>query len=132
MRCVAYVRTANRKNKDASLLIQTEMIKAYIAQNNWQLDSIYTDIGSGIGMNKNLLKMIEDAQQEKIDVIIASDPSRISRKYSDLSNILGKLCESNKVHIITVDNQINTILNDNDNIIMLNHHAYVHEHEARQ
>lgn len=73
--------------------------------------------------------MIEDAQQEKIDVIIASDSSRISRKYSDLSNILGKLRESNKVHIITVDNQINTILNDN--IIMLNHHAYVHEHEAK-
>ncbi|MUK88198.1 hypothetical protein GMD78_07300 [Ornithinibacillus sp. L9] len=79
MNCFAYVRTANGKNKDASLLKQTEMKNAFIAQNNWQLESVYTDIDSGNDMNESLLKMIEDAQQGKIDVIITSDPTRISR-----------------------------------------------------
>lgn len=111
MKCIAYIRTANTKNKDASLLIQTEMIKTYIVQNNWQLNSVYTDIGYGNDVNKGFLKMIEDTQLGKIDVIIASDPARISRNREDLFNILAKLRKENKVHIITVDNQINTFLN---------------------
>lgn len=111
MKCFAYVRTANGKNKDASLLRQTEMIKAFIAQNNWQLDSVYTSIDSGNVLNDSLLKMIDDAQQGKIDVIITSDPARISRNRDYLFNVLGKLREQNNVHIITVDNQINTVLN---------------------
>ncbi|TXL65053.1 recombinase family protein [Cerasibacillus terrae] len=111
MNCVAYVRTANKKNKEANLLKQTEMIKAFIEEKNWQLDSVYTDTGSGINMNKNLHRMIEDAQQEKFDVIVAIDPSRILRN-SDLSSVIGKLHEENKVHIITVDKRVDTLLKD--------------------
>lgn len=79
---------------------------------NWQLDSVYTDTGSGVNTNKNLLRMLEDAEQEKFDVIVAIDPSRIL-KNSDLSSVIGKLREENKVHIITVDKRIDTILKDN-------------------
>lgn len=113
MKCVAYFRTANREDNYTSLLIQMEMIKDFIAQNNWQLDSVYADIGFGIDMNENLHKMVEDAKQGKIDVIIVSDPARISRNLDYLSNIFRKLREQNKVHIVTVDNQINTFLNNN-------------------
>lgn len=41
------------------------MIDAYIAQNDWQLNSVYTDISYGNDMNKSLLKMIEDLNKEK-------------------------------------------------------------------
>lgn len=113
MKCVVYFRTANREDNYTSLLIQTEMIKDFIAQNNWQLESVYADIGFGTDINENLHKMIEDAQQGKIDVIIVSDPARISRNSDYLSNIFRKLREQNKVHFVTVDNQINTFLNNN-------------------
>lgn len=113
MKCVAYFRTANRENNNTSLLIQMEMIKDFIAQNNWQLDSVYADIGFGIDMNENLHKMVEDAKQGKIDVIIVSDLARISRNPDNLTNIFRELREQNKVHIVTVGNQINTFLNDN-------------------
>lgn len=111
MKCVAYFRTANREDNYTSLLIQMEMVKDFIAQNNWQLESVYADIGFGIDINENLHKMIEDAKKGKIDVIIASDPARISRNREVLFNILAKLRKESKVHIITVDNQINTFLN---------------------
>lgn len=96
-----------------------EMVKDFIAQNNWQLESVYADNGFGIDINENLYKMIEDAQQGKIDVIIVSNPARISRNSdSSLFKILGKLREENKVHIFTVDKQVNTLLfNDGTNCL---------------
>lgn len=128
MKCVAYVRTSSQKNKDANVLKQMEEIKTFISENNWELDSVYTDIGSGSKTNKNLLEMIEDAQQGKFDAIVTVDPSRILRN-TDLSNVIGKLRESNKVHLITVDKRINTILNND--ITILNNYAYINDCESK-
>ncbi|MCG7314475.1 recombinase family protein [Priestia flexa] len=108
----AYVRTNSGKNKEISLQKQTGIIEDFIDQNNWNLDSVYADVGSGNNINKNFLKMIEDAQQEKINVII-SDPSRISRNSDYLSNMIEKLHEEYKIRIITVDYGINTFLHNN-------------------
>lgn len=112
MKCFAYVRTNSGKNKEISLQKQTGIIEDFIDQNNWYLDSVYADVGSGNNINKNFLKMIEDAQQEKINVIIVSDPSRISRNSNYLSNMVEKLREEYKIRIITVDYEINTFLHN--------------------
>ena len=99
-----------------------EMIESFVSEKSWKLDSVYTDVGSGAKLNKNLHKMIEDAQKGKLGVIVATNPSRILRN-NEISNVLGKLIESNKIHLITVDNRINTFLNDE--ITMLNVYAYI-------
>ena len=57
--------------------------------------------------------MIEDARQGKFDIIVATDPSRILRS-TELLSENGNLRNTNKVHIVTVDNRINTIQNDKD------------------
>lgn|SRR5699024_1304610 len=113
MKCFAYVRTNNGKNKEVSLQKQTGIIEDFIVQNNWYLDSVYADIGLGNNINKDFIKMIEDAQQEKIDAIIVSDPSRISRNSDYLSFIIEKLREEYKIRIITVDYGVNTFLHNN-------------------
>ncbi|WP_062351182.1 recombinase family protein [Bacillus kwashiorkori] len=113
MKYFAYVRTSNGKNKEDSLQKQTGIIEDFIVQNNWYLDSVYADIGLGSNINKNFIKMIEDAQQEKIDAIIVSDPSRISRNSDYLSFIIEKLREEYKIRIITVDYGVNTFLHNN-------------------
>lgn len=128
MNCVAYVRTGSRKNKDANLLKQMEMIESFISEKNWKLDSVYTDVGSGVRLNKNLHKMIEDANKGKFGVIVTTDPSRILRN-NEISNVLGKLIKSNKMHLITLDNRINTVLNEDTTI--LNLYAYINEYEAK-
>ncbi|MFB4474260.1 recombinase family protein [Virgibacillus sp. SK37] len=127
MKCVAYVRTAS-KNNEVALTKQMEMIKEFISEKNWKLDSVYTDVESGVKVNENLHKMIEDAQKGKIDVIVAADTTRILRT-KEMANVLGKLYELNKVHLITVDNRINTFLNDD--ITVLNVYAYLNECEAK-
>lgn len=111
MKCFAYVRINNGKNKEVSLQKQTGIIEDFIDQNNWNLASVYADVGSGNNI-KSFLKMIEDAQREKINVIIVSDPSRISRNSDYLSNVFEKLREEYKIRIITVYYGINTFLHN--------------------
>jgi len=125
MNCVAYIRTASKN--EGALTEQMEKIEEFISEKNWKLDSVYTDVGSGVKVNKSLHKMIEDAQTGEIDVIVAADTTRILRT-NKIANVLGKLQES-KVHLITVDNKINTFLNND--ITMLNLYAYINEYEAK-
>ena len=108
MKCAAYIRTASKNYVNDNLRKQKEMIKAYILENNWKIEFIYTDVGSGVNKNKNLSLMIEDAHQGKFDIIVATKPSRLLRS-SELSSEIKNLRKSNKVHIVTVDNRINTI-----------------------
>jgi DNA invertase Pin-like site-specific DNA recombinase len=39
MKCAAYIRTASKNHVDDNLRKQTEMIKAFILKNNWELDA---------------------------------------------------------------------------------------------
>ena len=87
------------------------MIKAFILENNWELECIYSDVDSGINKNKSLSLMIENAHQGKFDIIVATNPSRLFRN-SELSSEIRNLYKTNKIHILTVDNRINTIQND--------------------
>ncbi|TVZ84731.1 resolvase-like protein [Aeribacillus composti] len=111
MKCAAYIRTASKNHVDDNLRKQTEMIKAFILKNNWELECIYADVDSGVNKNNNLSLMIEDAHQGKFDIIIATEPSRLFRN-NELSSEIRNLCKMNKTHIVTVDNRINTIQND--------------------
>ena len=111
MKCFAYVRTSNGKNKEDSLQKQTGIFES---QRNKELITLLNNENTtGNNINKNFIKMIEDAQQEKIDAIIVSDPSRISRNSDYLSFIIEKLREEYKIRIITVDYGVNTFLHNN-------------------
>jgi DNA invertase Pin-like site-specific DNA recombinase len=114
MKCAAYIRTASKNHVDKNLRKQTKMIKAFILENNWELEYIYSDVGSGVNKNKNLSIMIEDAHQGKFDIIVAINPSRLFRN-SELSSEIRNLCKMNKTNIVTVDNRINIIQNNDEN-----------------
>jgi site-specific DNA recombinase len=57
---------------------------------------------------KNLQQMIEDAQVKKFDIILAKELSRLARN-GELSYKIKNLCENQGIHIITLDNAINTL-----------------------
>ena len=128
MKCAANIRTAS--HVDQNLRKQTEMIKAFILENEWDLECIYTDVGSGVNKNNNLSLMIEDAHQGKFDIIIATEPSRLIRN-SELSSEIRNLCKTNKIHIVTVDNRINTIQNHDDKLLSICSLFYEREAERR-
>lgn len=107
MKCAIYIRTASKNNQDYHLKTQSELLKGLIAERNWQLYNSYIDIGSGSKKYKNLQAMIEDAQNNKFDVILSTNPSRLLRN-PELSYKMKKLCELKKIQIITLDGSINT------------------------
>ncbi|KOY81867.1 recombinase family protein [Lysinibacillus macroides] len=111
MKCAAYVRTASKNHADLNLEKQTEIIMAFISENNWQLDTIYGDVGSGVHKNRGLQALIEECGEGKFDVIVITDLTRISRT-TELSIELINLFKMGKVHIVTTDNTINTFRDD--------------------
>ncbi|HCX50663.1 MAG TPA: hypothetical protein DG757_16890 [Bacillus sp. (in: Bacteria)] len=111
MKCAAYIRTASKNHADINLEKQTEIIKDFISEKNWQLDTIYSDVESGVHKNRGLQALIEECGEDKFDVIVITDLSRISRT-TELSNELINLFKTGKVNIVTTDNTINTFRND--------------------
>lgn len=111
MNCAVYIRTASKKHQDHHVNMQSSLINRYIENRDWSIYNQYIDTGSGTNKYNNLKKMIEDAQLGKFNIILASDASRLFRN-NELSYQLKKLCKEQKVHIITLDNSIDTINGD--------------------
>ncbi|WP_048718948.1 recombinase family protein [Bacillus sp. 522_BSPC] len=127
MKCAIYIRTASKNNQDYHLNTQTERLERYITERKWELFNSYIDIGSGTNKHKNLQAMIEDAQNNKFDVILSTDPSRLFRN-PEQSSKMKKLCELNEIHIITLDGSINT---QQQNVDLISLYAWIIENETQ-
>jgi len=110
MRCAVYVRVStNKEEQKASLKYQKELIYRYIEDKGWDIYDFYIDVQTGTtSKRENLQKMIEDAKDKKFDVILAKELSRLARN-GTLSYKIRDLCNDEGIHIITLDNAINTL-----------------------
>lgn len=130
MRCGVYVRVSSDKlEQQASLQYQKELFYNYIADKGWDLYEVYIDVESGTtAKRKNLQRLIDDAMNKKIDVILAKELSRLARN-GELSYQIKNLCENHGVHIITLDGAINTL---QGNTHMFGLYAWMYEQEAQR
>ncbi|MYL35537.1 recombinase family protein [Pontibacillus yanchengensis] len=129
MRCAVYIRVSTDKEEQkASLKYQKDLFYRYIEEQGWDIYEIYVDVQTGTtAKRKNLQKMIEDAQDKKFDMILAKELSRLARN-GELSYKIKNLCENQGIHIITLDNAINT-LEGNTNMFGL--YAWLYEQESQ-
>lgn len=129
MRCAVYIRVSTDKEEQkASLMYQKDLFYKYIKEQGWDIYEIYVDVPSGTtGKRKNLQRMIKDAEEKKFDVILAKELSRLARN-GELSYKIKNLCESQGIHIITLDNAINT-MTGNTNMFGL--YAWIYENESQ-
>jgi site-specific DNA recombinase len=129
MRCAVYVRVSTDKEEQkASLKYQKDLFYRYIEEKGWDFSEFYVDVQSGTtAKRKQLQKMIEDAEAKKFDIILAKELSRLARN-GELSYKIKNLCESQGIHIITLDNAINT-LTGNTNMFGL--YAWMYEMESQ-
>ena len=129
MRCAVYIRVSTDKEEQkASLKYQKELFYKYIEEKGWDIYQFYVDVQTGTtGKRKNLQKMIEEAQEKKFDIILAKELSRLARN-GELSYKIKNLCENQGIHIITLDNAINT-LTGNTNMFGL--YAWMYEQESQ-
>lgn len=129
MRCAIYIRVSTDKEEQkASLKYQKELFYKFIEEKEWDIYEFYVDVQSGTtAKRKNLQRMIEYAQDKKFDIILAKELSRLARN-GELSYKIKNLCENQGIHIITLDNAINT-LTGNTNMFGL--YAWMYEQESQ-
>jgi DNA invertase Pin-like site-specific DNA recombinase len=71
--------------------------------------------------------MIEDAQNNKFDIILSVDPSPLLRN-PELSSKIRELCEMKEIQLITLDGSINTL---QGNVEPISLYASLIEHETQ-
>jgi DNA invertase Pin-like site-specific DNA recombinase len=130
MRCAVYIRVSTDKEEQkASLENQKNLFYQFIEDKGWDIYKFYVDVESGTtDKRENLQRLIEDAEQRKFDVILAKELSRLARN-GGLSYRIRDVAEQNRIHIITLDNAINT-LEGNANMFGL--YAWMYEQESQR
>ncbi|WP_227940008.1 recombinase family protein [Alkalihalobacillus deserti] len=129
MRCAVYIRVSTDKEEQkASLKYQKELFYRYIEEKGWDIYEFYMDVQTGTtGKRINLQKMIEEDQAKKFDIILAKELSRLAHN-GELSYKIKNLCESHGIHIITLDNAINTLIGNTN---MFGLYAWMYEQESQ-
>lgn len=130
MRCAIYIRVStNREEQKTSLTNQRDLFEKYVQEKGWDIYDFYVDVESGTkAKRENLQRLIEDAKSKKFDVILAKELSRLARN-GELSYQIKNIAENNKVHIITLDNAINTL---DGNTNMFGMYAWLYEQESQR
>ncbi len=118
MRLVYYARVSTDKDAQLnSLENQVNYYEDYITKNpNWTLVDRYIDEGmSGTSVEKrtNFLRMMEDAQRNKFDLIITKEISRFSRNTLDSIQYTQMLLQHG-VGVFFQSDNINTLLPDSE------------------
>ena len=118
LRVTDYARVStDHKEQKKSLQNQIEHFKDYILSNpNWTYIEGYVDAGiTGTSDIKRdqFMKMIEDAKQDKFDLIITKEISRFSRNTLDSIKYTRELLKDG-VAVLFVNDNINTALPDSE------------------
>ncbi|WP_286230564.1 recombinase family protein [Neobacillus mesonae] len=130
MRCAIYIRVSTDKEEQkASLGNQRELFIRYISDKGWDIEHFYVDVESGTTEKRpQLQQLISDAKAKKFDVILAKELSRLARN-GRLSYEIRDIAQQHKVHIITLDNAINTLDGNNQ---MFGIYAWLYEQESQR
>lgn len=109
MRCANYIRvSSDREEQKSSIQNQRLAIQQYISKNHWTTAGEYIDIESGTTSKRDdFQRLLEDIKQNKFDVILAKDLSRLARNGA-VAYSLREIATYHGVRIITVDGMIDT------------------------
>ena len=103
-----------------SIINQKEFLTKYVTkQPNWLLIDIYIDDGfTGTNFNRpSFIRLKEDIEQGKIDMVITKDLSRLGRDYIDTGYYLEKYFPTKNVRYIAVNDGIDTYSKNSNNDI---------------
>ncbi|AIQ62562.1 recombinase [Paenibacillus stellifer] len=130
MRCAVYIRVSTDKDEQKlSLENQRSLFYQYLEDRGWDVFDFYVDVESGTtGKREHLQRLIQDAKARKFDVIVAKELSRLARNGA-LSYQIRDMATDNSVHIVTLDNAINTLERRNE---MFGLYAWIYEQESQR
>ncbi|MBR1385492.1 MAG: recombinase family protein [Bacilli bacterium] len=121
-KCGLYIRLSKedeiKNNTDSeSVSNQKELLVKYSKDNNYNVYDIYIDDGyTGTNFNRpGFNKMIEDIKNNKINMVIVKDLSRLGRDYIETGKYIEKWFPENNVRFISILDNIDTLLDNSNN-----------------
>lgn len=121
--------STNREEQKTSIINQKRTFQRMIEENGWELYDFYVDIKSGTKENrKGLKQLIQDATDQKFDLILAKELSRLARNVP-LAYKLKDIVIRSEIHIKTLDGAIDTLNNKRDD--MFGFYAVLYEKESQ-
>lgn len=95
MKTAIYIRvsTEDQVREGYSLDVQREYLINYAKQNGYEAHDVYSDEGISAGTTERpaLQKLLKDAKQKKIDLVLVYKIDRFSRRLSDLLGLVEQL-----------------------------------------
>ena len=99
---IIYCRVSSFGQKE-DLKSQLAFVEEYCTINQIHVDSVLTDIGSGLNYKrKNFLKLIKDITKQNINKLIIAHKDRLVRFGFEL---IEELCKENNVELIVINEQ---------------------------
>lgn len=114
-----YVRLSQedaRMGESVSIENQKNMLVKYCEEQGWHDHFTYCDDGySGGNFERpDVKRLIEDAKDGKIDLILCKDLSRFGRNYIQVGQFTDYLFQMIGCRFVAVNDSVDTLLNDND------------------
>jgi len=117
-----------RSGESSSISTQKEMLEKYVKDNGWTVFGCYIDDGySGTNFNRpDFLRMIDDVEDGKVNLVVVKDLSRLGRNYLMTGQYTDIYFPDRGVRFIALNDGIDTLNSDNDiapfkNILPTNH-----------
>ena len=100
-----------------SIINQKEYITRYILDRGWDLYEEYVDDGyTGTNFDRPAFqRMLEDIENEKINMVIVKDSSRLGRDYIGTGHYIEKYFPLKNVRFIAINDNIDTFNENNGN-----------------
>jgi site-specific DNA recombinase len=92
----------------SSLDAQQEMLRQHCKNKGWDIYKVYTDTKSGKTLERpELVRLLKDAEDKKIDVVLATKLDRLSRSTKDFLE-LDEILRSQNIDIVITTQHIDT------------------------
>ena len=109
-------REDERENESVSVENQKEMLIRHVREQGWNLYSVYVDDGhSGTSFDRpGLNRMIADATDKKINLILCKDLSRFGRDYIEVGRYTDYVFPAIGCRFIALQDGVDTLSKNND------------------
>jgi len=109
-------REDERENESVSIENQKEMLCRHVKEQGWNLYSVYVDDGhSGTSFDRpGLNRMIADATDKKINLILCKDLSRFGRDYIEVGRYTDYVFPAIGCRFIALQDGVDTLSKNND------------------
>jgi site-specific DNA recombinase len=94
MRAAIYSRFSTDRQNESSITDQVRVCTEYAGRQTWQIAEHYEDqgiSGAALGNRPGVLRLQEAALARRLDVVLVTDLSRLSRSNGDLSKMIDRL-----------------------------------------